>query len=53
MSLKTLLLGRRLANRVAEGRKIGAREDVLAMAPDGLDTAFHGSEAILPVQPIT
>ena len=49
MSLKTLLLGRRLANREAEGRKIGAFEGVPAMGLDGLGSASYGPEAMLAV----
>ena len=49
MSLTTLLLGRRLANREAEGRKIGALEGVPAMGLDGLGSAAYGPEAMLTV----
>ena len=49
MSLITLLLGRRLANREAEGRKIGAFEGVPAMGLDGLGSASYGPEAMLTV----
>ena len=49
MSLTTLLLGRRLANREAEGRKIGAFEGVPAMGLDGLGSASYGPEAMLTV----
>ena len=49
MSLTTLLLGRRLANREAEGRKIGALEGVPAMGLDGLGSASYGPEAMLTV----
>ncbi len=47
MSLTTLLLGRRLANREAEGRKIGPFEGVPAMGLDGLGSASYGLEAML------
>ena len=47
MSLTTLLLGQRLANREAEGRKIGAFEGVPAMGLDGLGSASYGPEAML------
>ncbi len=49
MSLTTLLLGRRLANREAEDRKIGALEGVPAMGLDGLGSASYGPEAMLTV----
>jgi amino acid transporter len=47
MSLTTLLLGRRLANREAVGRKISAFEGVPAMGLDGLGSASYGPEAML------
>ncbi len=49
MSLTTLLLGPRLANQEAEGRKIGALEGVPAMGLDGLASAAYGPEAMLTV----
>jgi len=49
MSLTTLLFGQRLANREAEGRKIGAFEGVPAMGLDGLGSASYGPEAMLTV----
>lgn len=49
MSLTTMLLGRRLANREAEGRKIGAVEGLPAMGLDGLGSAAYGPEAMLTV----
>ncbi len=49
MSLTSLLLGRRLANREAEGRKIGVFEGVPAMGLDGLGSASYGPEAMLTV----
>jgi amino acid transporter len=49
MSITTLLLGRRLANREAAGRKIGAFEGVPAMGLDGLGSASYGPEAMLAV----
>lgn len=49
MSLTTMLLGRRLTNREAEGRKIGAFEGVPAMGLDGLGSAAYGPEAMLTV----
>ena len=49
MPLITLLLGRRLSNREAEGRKIGAFEGVPAMGLDGLGSASYGPEAMLTV----
>ena len=49
MSLTTLLFGRTLANREAEGRKIGTLEGVPAMGLDGLGSAAYGPEAALTV----
>jgi len=49
VSVTTLLLGRRLANREAEGRKIGAFEGLPAMGLDGLGSASYGPEAMLAV----
>ena len=49
MSLTSALLGRRLANREAEGRRIGAFEGVPAMGLDGLGSASYGPEAMLTV----
>jgi len=49
MSLTTALFGRKLANREAEGRKIGALEGVPAMGLDGLGSAAYGPEAMLTV----
>ena len=49
MSLITVLLGRRLANKEAEGRKIGAFEGIPAMGLDGLGSAAYGPEAMLTV----
>ncbi len=49
MSLTSLLLGRRLANREAESRKIGVFEGVPAMGLDGLGSASYGPEAMLTV----
>ena len=49
MSLTTLLIGRRLANQEAQGRKIGALEGVPAMGLDGLGSAAYGPEAMLTV----
>ena len=49
MSISTLLLGTRLANRDGEGRKIGAFEGVPAMGLDGLGSASYGPEAMLTV----
>jgi amino acid transporter len=49
MSLTTLLLGQRLANREAGARKIGAFEGVPAMGLDGLGSASYGPEAMLAV----
>ena len=49
MSLTSILFGRTLANREAEGRKIGALEGVPAMGLDGLGSAAYGPEAMLTV----
>jgi amino acid transporter len=49
MSLTSLLLGRPLANREAEARRIGAFEGVPAMGLDGLSSASYGPEAMLTV----
>ena len=49
MSLVTFLFGRRLANREAESRKIGALEGLPAMGLDGLGSASYGPEAMLTV----
>jgi amino acid transporter len=49
MTLTTLLLGRRLANREAGGRRIGALEGLPAMGLDGLGSASYGPEAMLTV----
>ena len=49
MALTTLLFGRRLANREAEGRRIGVFEGLPAMGLDGLGSASYGPEAMLTV----
>src|SRR3954447_3261718 len=49
MSLTSLLFGRRLANREAQGRKIGAFAGLPAMGLDGLGSASYGPEATLTV----
>jgi amino acid transporter len=49
MSLTTLLLGRRLANREAEGRKLGILEEIPAMGLDGLSSSAYGPEAALTI----
>ncbi|MBV9750417.1 MAG: APC family permease, partial [Acetobacteraceae bacterium] len=49
MSLTTLLIGRPLANKEAEGRKIGVFEGLPAMGLDGLGSAAYGPEAMLTV----
>jgi amino acid transporter len=49
MSLRRLLLGRRLANREQAERKIGALEAVPAMGLDGLGSAAYGPEAALAI----
>jgi uncharacterized membrane protein len=49
MSLRRLLLGRRLANREQGARQIGAFEAVPAMGLDGLASAAYGPEAALTI----
>ena len=49
MSFLQVLLGRRLANREAEERKIGAFEGVPAMGLDGLGSSAYGPEAALTI----
>lgn len=48
-SLRQMLLGRRLANRESEERKIGALEAIPAMGLDGLGSSAYGPEAALAV----
>ena len=47
LDLRTLVLGRRLANREDRERKIGAFEGVPAMGLDGLGSSSYGPEAAL------
>ncbi|MFC4308885.1 APC family permease [Steroidobacter flavus] len=49
MSLRSLILGRRLANRELRERRIGAFEGVPAMGLDGLGSSSYGPEAALSV----
>ena len=49
VSLVRLLIGRPVANREAEGRKIGVLEGLPAMGLDGLSSAAYGPEAALAV----
>ena len=49
MSITSLLLGRILANREAEGQKIGLFAAIPAMGLDGLSSAAYGPEAMLAV----
>ena len=49
MSLATLLIGRPIANKEAEGRKLGVLEGLPAMGLDGLGSAAYGPEAMLTV----
>ncbi|MDB5359532.1 MAG: putative aminoacid/polyamine transporter, permease protein [Rhodospirillales bacterium] len=49
MSLLDILLGRRLANREYETRKLGVLEGVPAMGLDGLGSSAYGPEAALTV----
>jgi amino acid transporter len=48
-SVRKFLLGRRLANRESEERKIGAFEGIPAMGLDGLGSSAYGPEAALAV----
>jgi amino acid transporter len=48
-SLRKVLLGRRLANRESEERKIGAFEGIPSMGLDGLGSSAYGPEAALTV----
>jgi amino acid transporter len=48
-SLTKLFLGRPVANREAEGRKIGILTGIAAMGLDGLGSASYGPEAALTV----
>jgi amino acid transporter len=47
MNLRTMLLGRRLANREGEERKLTAFEGIPAMGLDGLGSSAYGPEAAL------
>ncbi len=49
ISPSKLLIGRRIANREAEERKIGVFEGVPAMGLDGLGSAAYGPEAALTI----
>ena len=49
MSFLTILLGRRLANREADTRRLGVLEAIPAMGLDGLGSASYGPEAMLTV----
>ncbi len=49
VSLSKLLIGRPVANREAEGRKLGVLEGIPAMGLDGLGSASYGPEAALTV----
>ncbi|MDB5898881.1 MAG: putative aminoacid/polyamine transporter, permease protein [Ramlibacter sp.] len=49
ISLRKLLLGRRLANRESGERKMGAFEGIPAMGLDGLGSSAYGPEAALTV----
>ena len=49
LSLSRLLIGRTIANREAEDRKIGVLEGVPAMGLDGLGSAAYGPEAALTI----
>lgn len=48
-SLGCLLLGRPVANREAEERKLGVLTGIPAMGLDGLGSASYGPEAALAV----
>ncbi len=49
LSLARLLIGRPVANREAEGRKLGVFAGIPAMGLDGLGSASYGPEAALTV----
>lgn len=49
MSLREVILGRRLANTEYEERKIGAFEGIPAMGLDGIGSSAYGPEAALTV----
>ena len=49
MDLANLLIGRRLANREGEARKVTAIEGVPAMGLDGLASSAYGPEAALTI----
>jgi len=49
MSMTSFLIGRPLANKEAEARKIGVFEGLPAMGLDGLGSAAYGPEAALTV----
>ncbi|MBV9374578.1 MAG: APC family permease, partial [Alphaproteobacteria bacterium] len=49
MDLTGFLIGRRLANREGQGRKITAIEGVPAMGLDGLGSSAYGPEAALSI----
>ena len=49
MNLASFLLGRRLANREGEERRIGAFEGVPSMGLDGLGSSSYGPEAALAI----
>ncbi|OWV85484.1 amino acid transporter [Rhizobium sp. N122] len=49
MNLSKLLLGRRLANREHEDKKIGWKEAIPAMGLDGLGSSSYGPEAALTI----
>jgi amino acid transporter len=49
MSWRSLVFGRRLANREGEARRIGWFEGVPAMGLDGLGSSAYGPEAALAI----
>ncbi|MBV8526337.1 MAG: amino acid permease, partial [Acetobacteraceae bacterium] len=49
LSLTKLLIGRPVANREAEGRKLGVITGIPAMGLDGLASASYGPEAALTI----
>lgn len=49
MTIRELLLGRRLANREVQERKIGAFEAIPALGLDGVGSSAYGPEAALSV----
>lgn len=53
LSLMKLFIGRPVANREAEGRKLGILTGIPAMGLDGLGSASYGPEAALTILAVT